>query len=469
MKSLSELRLIPAWILAAVALVALVAPGAASASEKGAPCSGTSIEAQGSSLQHLAHELTWSPAFNTSLNTFACSGTQGTGGKPKVTYHSTGSGAGLKAFGAEGATPNYKENAFVGTDEAPNATQKAEIESHATGAQERSLETIPVLQAAVAVIVHLPAGCVAKSEAAPGRLVLNDTTLEGIYRGTINKWSEIKDGGDKLSAESGKTCNAGQEITRVVRRDHSGTTHIFKSYLGAINKTPFEAEAYPTEIDGTATCTEAKPEEEKAWTEIAEGCENQRWPTAAHVVHAKTATGPGLVEEVAATASSIGYAGLAETRLNGSFTPSPGTGGAKTGKFWVELQNKTEGTITYADPSTNSDNNNISNANCANTVYTDGVHEFPPVNTRELWNKAQSRLNQENYSLCGLTYDLSFREYKPYSGTNKKEALTAERYLRFVLSQAKEGGGQLIRSHDFAALPPEVLALAEKGAAEIAY
>ncbi len=102
-------------------------------------------------------------------------------------------------------------------------------------------------------------------------------------------------------------------------------------------------------------------------------------------------------------------------------------------------------------------------------MYTDGVTEFPPASTRELWNKAQSRLNEENYSLCGLTYDLAFREYKPYTGTSKKEAGTAERYLRFVLNQNKEGGGVLIRKHDFEKLPPEVLALAEKGAAEVAY
>lgn len=469
MKLLSDRRFMPACIFAAATVAALAAPGAASASSRGEQCSGSNIEAQGSSLQHLAQIETWNPDFNTSLNATACSGTQGTKGKPTVIYHSTGSGAGLKAFGAEGATPNYKENAFVGTDEAPNATQKTEIESHATGAKEKSLETIPVLQAAVAIIVHLPEGCVGSSEVNKFRIVLNDSTLEGIYRGTINKWSEIKDDSDKLSAESGKTCNAEQAITRVVRQDHSGTTHVFKAYLAAINKTPFEAEAYPDEIGGKATCSEAKPEEEKAWSEIAEGCENQRWPTAAKVVRAKTATGPGLVEEVAATPSSIGYAGLAEVRANGFFTPGSGKGGKDTGHFWVELQNKTEAPITYADPSSNGDVETVANANCANTVYTDGVTEFPPASTRELWNKAQSRLNEENYSLCGLTYDLALREYKPYPETKQKEATTVQNYLLFDLNQGKEGGGALIKNHDFAALPLPVLKLAEKGATEIGY
>jgi len=464
MKSLSARRLVPVCIVAAATTAALVAPGAASASEVLKQCEGSNIEAQGSSLQHLAQELTWNPQFNISTNTHGCNGTQGSKGKPTVIYHSTGSGAGLKAFGAEGATPNYKENAYVGTDEAPNATQKSEIEAHATGAKEKSLETIPILQAAVAVIVHLPAGCTGSSTTNAGRIVLNDSTLEGIYRGTITKWSEITENADKLN---GKTCNAATPITPVVRLDHSGTTHVFKAFLAAINKTPFEAEAYPAEIGGKKTCSAALPEEEKTWSEVAEGCENQRWPTATKVLRPSESTNNGVLKEVIATPSSIGYSGLAEARENGSFTPGPGKSGPSTGKFWVELQNKTEGTITYADPATNQDAEKIGNANCTNTVYTDGVTEFPPKSTRELWNKAQSRLNEEHYPLCGLTYDLAFREYKAYPETSKAEATTAQNYFEFMLGE--KAGQALIVNHDFATVPPSVYALAWKGATEIGY
>ena len=45
---------------------------------------------------------------------------------------------------------------------------------------------------AVAVIVNLPEHCVATSTSNKGRLVLNNTTLEGIWRGTITKWSDPK-------------------------------------------------------------------------------------------------------------------------------------------------------------------------------------------------------------------------------------------------------------------------------------
>ena len=57
-----------------------------------------------------------------------------------------------------------------------------------------------MLQGAVAIIVNLPAGCIPSSKSAfPGRLVLNNVTLEKIFHGTITKWSEITEDGDKVS------------------------------------------------------------------------------------------------------------------------------------------------------------------------------------------------------------------------------------------------------------------------------
>ncbi len=156
MKSLSERRFLPASILAAAALVALAAPGAASATgTKAVPCSGTNIEAQGSSLQHIAQELLeveiQQIAQHIRVQREPGIGRETNG--PVITDRQRCRTEGLRSRRCHS---NYKENGFVGTDEAPNATQKSEIEGHATGAEERSVETIPVLQAAVAVIVHLP-------------------------------------------------------------------------------------------------------------------------------------------------------------------------------------------------------------------------------------------------------------------------------------------------------------------------
>ncbi len=473
MKCPSARRLMSAGVVAAAGAFALAMPGAASAT-LGEQCSGSDIEAQGSSLQHLAQIEEWNPAFNTSASSLACNGKQGSGGKPTVKYNSTGSGAGLHAFGAEGFTPNYTLNAFVGTDEAPNPEQKEEIEEHEIGyvksAEKKSLETIPILQAAVAIDIHLPADCVANSTAAPGRLALNWSTIEGIYRGSINKWSEIKDDGDTVS---GVGCDAETPIYRVVRRDHSGTTHLFKAFLFEENPATFEAEKYPTSIGGVATCATEKEPEPKTWRQVGEGCENQRWPAAAAVHHAAIATGPGVVQEVAEVESSIGYAGLAESRASrtdGGFIPAPeGSGGANTGKFWAVLENRTKkgAPKSYSDPSTDGDADAKANANCKKTVYSDGEHPFPPENTRALWYRAVGELEEKDYSLCGLTYDEALREYSKYSGTSEAEATTVSNYLLFAIN--KKGGSPLINGSDFEALPKSVARLSAAGAAEITY
>lgn len=61
----------------------------------------------------------------------------------------------------------------------------------------------------------------------------------GSRRGTVTKWSQIKEDGDKLS---GAGCNAESSITPVVRLDGAGTTHIFKKYLSLISNATFPDE-----------------------------------------------------------------------------------------------------------------------------------------------------------------------------------------------------------------------------------
>ncbi len=437
MTSLSARRILPACILSAAAMAALVAPGAASAAGKlGPKCSGSNITGQGSTLQKLAQVSVWEPDFNTTNAGFACNGTQGTKGKPTIGYNSTGSGPGLESWGANGsATTNFSAtNAWVSTDEPPNSKQIEEIEAH--GGNTETLETIPVLQGAVAVIVNLPTGCTGTSKSSfPARIVLNNVTLEKIYRGTITKWSEITDSEDKLS---GKGCNAATPITPVVRFDGSGTTHIFKKYLGLINKETFETE-------------KAEP---KTWDEVSEGTENTTWPSAAHVVKPAAGGGGELVKKVAETPSSIGYANLADARSNKSFNPPIG-GGSKP-RFWAPLQNNglgTTGTITYADPSSNGESEAVGNANCASTAYANGANPFPPPGVQQPWNEVTTKVTEKNYTLCGLTYALAFTEYSKYPGTTLQEATTVQNFLTYVLGIGTEGGQTLIKTHDYLALP----------------
>jgi len=456
MTSLSARRLIPACILSAATVAALVAPGAASAAGKlHEQCSGSNITGQGSSLQKLAQQTVWDPDFNISGNTHACNGTQGKKLEPTVTYTSTGSGAGLESWGVNGHAAEFgTSNAWVSTDEPPNSTQISEIEGHGAAG---TLETVPVLQGAVAIIVNLPTGCTSTSKSpSPGRLVLNNVTLQKIFSGEITKWNEITDSEDKLN---GKTCNAATTIQPVVRKDESGTTHIFKKYLDLINNGSFETEKAET----------------KNWNEISEDTESTTWPKAANVVKPEATGGGALVTKVAETPSSIGYANLADARNNKSFS-TPNGGGGKP-RFWVELQNNglgTTGTITYAEPASNGLAEAPGNANCTNEEYANGENPFPPPTVLEPWNEVTTKVTEKHYTLCGLSYVLAFNEYSKYPGTTIQEATTVSNFLNFVTganaAKGAEGGQPLLNNHDYLALPSgPVLTDAEKGTASIGF
>jgi ABC-type phosphate transport system substrate-binding protein len=492
-------RRIAACIASAAAVAVVAVPGTASAKSKGPvpdrgeQCSGVSIVGRGSTFQNPA-QLVWQPGFNANTSTVGCSGSQGSKGTPKAEYRNKesadrGSGSCLKVFGAEKVTPN-REYSFCGTDEAPNAKQKEEIESHKTGGEAESLETIPVLQGAVAVIVHLPEGCKASSEPTEekgklvklGRLSLDDATVEGIYRGTINTWKQLIEA-QGAHANDKLTCavpaEEEEEISRIVRLDHSGTTHIFKAYLSLVNSAPFKAEPYEESYSGSSTGCGAKfPAEEKTWAEVSEACPNQRWPEAAHVVRPTESGNPGVVNKVNATPSSIGYADLAVAREY-KFFSSKGMGGEnkkgeQSTKFWAPMQDSSTAGVSYADPASKGDTEKVASSNCKNTQYVEAEEKlFPPASTRSLWNAAKASLTEENYPICGLTYDLAFREYKPYlvgtpfEATGKATATTVENYLMYEVSS--KGGGKEVKNHDYESLPTEVRKKAEEGIKTIGY
>jgi ABC-type phosphate transport system substrate-binding protein len=454
MKPLTARRSISACIVSAAAVAALAAPGAANA-VVGTQCSGANVGAQGSSLQKLAQENVWIPDFNTSTSKNACSGKQGDKKKPTLTYNPSGSGAGLRSWGAEAKTSEEISfgpgNAFVGTDEPPNTTQIGEITKHESTMTPETLETIPVVQESVAIVVHLPSGCTATSTSAAGRLVLGDTTLQAIYAGTLKTWGEVKDGGDTIT---GTGCSTAA-ITPVVRFDQSGTTHVFKRFLGLINPSTLVTEG----------------ETNETWDQLAEGSQNVVWPKAADVVKPAAKGGSEVLAKVASTAGSIGYVNLAEARANSAFVPP--AGGANQPTFWAELQNGVKGKgktakATFSDPATNGDVAATADANCKKTAYTNGGNPFPPPSVFEAWNEVTSSVTEKAYALCGLTFDLSFTKYSLLPGATEAEATTVSNYLRFVTE--KNGGQKLIEGNDYLALPKgAVLSHAESGAALIGF
>ena len=385
------------------------------------------------------------------------------------------------------------------------------MEANKEGAEKgkESIESIPVLQGALAIIVHLPEGCVAESTVPSGtkkvklgRLALDNSTAEQIFRGTITTWKGVEaaqtDNKTKIKCTGGE-AEENSTIGVVVRLDKSGTTHIFKSYLAQVFTGKFEAEAFNEINEGagkehTKPCGEpAKGEEEKTWKEMQEGCENQRWAAAAKVTRPTESGNPGVVNYVNAHASTIAYADLAVARKEGGghFSKKGEGGENKKGselkvgeqnhKFWVELQNSKNPGETYADPGSTGDVEKPASSNCSGTIYAANPgEEVPPSSTRKSWALVKAELVQKKYSICGLTYDLALREYKPFlfpSGGESKaeeeegkaEATTVENYLLWEVASNLHGGGAEIKNHDYEKLNATILKRAETGIKEIGF
>jgi ABC-type phosphate transport system substrate-binding protein len=240
-------------------------------------------------------------------------------------------------------------------------------------------------------------------------------------------------------------------------------------------------EEYPEEIGGKKTgCGKVLPEEAEAWTEVAEACQNQRWPKAAEILRGTESGNPGVVKQVNITESSIGYADLAVTRelhdFSGKCSIRPtecggeNTGGQQNPKFWAEVQNsETPEATGFSDPATNGDIEAPQNSRCNGTVYTnESGKKFPPANTREPWNGAKAELVQVRYALCGLTYDLALRQYKYYPGTTKEEATSVRDFLLWGMSTKAEGGGALPNT-DYEKLSSELIIKSKTGIEEIGF
>jgi ABC-type phosphate transport system substrate-binding protein len=458
MRSFSARRLLLACIVSASAAAALVAPGVANAfkPETVEACKGVSIGGNGSTLQELAQHSFWTKGFNEAA--LEAEGACNAKGTPAVTYTGTGSGPGMTSWGfgrGVAHTGNFEaSNEFVGTDEPPNLTQKEEIEGEGTGGK---LLEIPTLQAAVAIAIHLPTGCTAKSKVDPGRLALTAAQVEGLLRGTITNWLSLKSKEDKLKGKKG-ACNAA--IKRVVRKEDSGTTAITKKFLNIVNEAPVS--------------------EGKTWKQLGEENPNTHWPEQASdpVVEAKG--GGGVAETVANTPSTVGYANLADVRSK--FNKSAKPTGAGTSIFWAEVENSPENKAvkphrkaTYADPATNGESPELAQSNCAGTLYTDGINKFPPTTVEKPWNEVTTSLEEPNYPICGFTYDLSLSKYKGYGVASLKEAKvegarTAFDFFNFMM----HGGQKQIEGKtDYESLPENVnghvLAIARAGAEKISF
>jgi ABC-type phosphate transport system substrate-binding protein len=374
------------------------AGSAMAAEEPGEQCAGNAIEGGGSSLQNTAQKI-WDGAtviagkgFNLSANGSACNGAQGSKGIPKVTYNPVGSGLAKLEWGAENPlnkplggkseSPSESKYDFIGTDEPLSATQLENVDL-AAGGTEQTL-VIPVEQAAVAVIVNPPEECLITK--------ITNENLQLIWNGEITEWSGVTGGateGAGVTADKTGACNS--SITRVVRKDSSGTTFVFKLYLNEI-------------VPGTCAGTGhewatfyALPEHNQEWPEAPAGTCNGK------VTLSANEGGKGEVEEVKKTVGSIGYANLADAREQ--FTDETGDH-----FHWLGVQNQ-RATKLYPFPGTTTGEPSLTagESNCIGTQYT-GVSSIK-VGADDNWSAVKgahpgtkSGEENTNYPICTLRW-----------------------------------------------------------------
>jgi hypothetical protein len=430
----------------------------------------------------------WAGTYVISAKTLGCSSL------PQAAYLSSSSGQGLNEFGdttgvitktedaqANGDTSSpCKESGpevagkhvggcldgFVGTDVPPTAGELGEAEV-AAGALNLNQLTLPVAQASVGALLSLPVSCEVTAEAA---LDITNSTLDQLWLGKVptggtdphggtypaNTWgallaeiNEHEEGGAVTVTDTG-AVGAGCEtpITREVRHTHSGTTYAFKSYLSQIDANEWGGYANDAPVWPSVVETSFKGKNNEGGSDVAK----------------HTAGNPG----------SVGYANAADAAAsgNGGFTAAATASTFESSGshqiLWAQVQNnglKAEG-AKFADP-LGSAHSTI--ANCDNTSLVPS-ERGAAYSATDSWfgvlasdpNAAVDTGTSTDYSVCALTYDLTWEHETPPNlfgntggptGEAGQTGMTVHDYLEYVIRE----GQTEIQSNFFTSVPTPLL------------
>jgi ABC-type phosphate transport system substrate-binding protein len=368
----------------ALAVAVATAP-AASADFSLGTCAGTAVGAGGSSFQFNA--MTAFKAVFTLSDPTGCGASA-----PIVNYTSSNSGTGRAALGSHEtspANPNGDRDAtvrFAGADQAPNATQRQQIEKGPTDANNQDVTTaddghllvIPIAIGAIAIPVHMPANCTYTGGTVAlyhDRPKIDNVTLEKIFAGEVTTWGAAIPGLAALDAP----C-AAAPIVRIVRRDSSGTSFALKQLLANVN-----------------------PARSPAWNSAAMG--NQVWPNDGTAVRPTSDGGGSVRSLVDSTPGSIGYIDLATTRSGSdAFLWSA----ANDPEFWLPLQRQASG--DYDDPQ--ADPNGYKTTAAGTTPGANCTTAQPkaalPADGYQDWSGVDYTYSTTAYGACTLTYSMVF-------------------------------------------------------------
>jgi ABC-type phosphate transport system substrate-binding protein len=429
-----------ACALALLAVLGVV--HASGASALGEQCSGSNAKGLGAFLQTQAQER-WSAenelGFNGSPHPLACSGSQGSGGTPDVSYVPLGSPGALRAWGAEDGVYHAGEFGFpvnfLGTDIAPSGSvgEEGTMLAKMKKALGSDVAVVPVTQTAIAIAAHPPT-LPAHSPCLVPRIT--PVQLQKVFSGEIKNWRQI---GTASDSSIGGDCD--QAITRVVRGEGAGTTYQFKHFLNSVNGSPL-------------ACTgKAK----RTWAQLqapfgGEASPNVEWPR-----NSDCQAGEGKVTAVSSGFGEGEYGPLAYVAENaGTIT----YGSLPAAEQWASKQIVTVfNGIKYADPATLE-----GGANCGAAKYTRpaGWESGVNVDWSQVYgsdpNIGESAKNA--YPICTLTWDVAATDR-----FTEKVATTVHDYLAFAV--AKEGGQAAVTNAGYRGLPAPIAEAANAAIAQI--
>lgn len=411
--------------------LALAAFNAAGASALGEQCSGGKAKGLGAFLQTNAQER-WAASgelgFNGSPDPLACSGSQGSGGTPQVSYVPIGSPAALRSWGAEDGLMHEKEFGFpihfLGTDIAPSGPvgEEGTMLAKMKAARGSDLVVVPVTQTSIAIAANPPA-LPAHPPCSLARI--SATQLQKVFSGEIKNWRQL---GAASDPTPGGDCD--QAITRIVRDESAGATYQFKHYLDSVN---------PASLPCSGKT-------QRSWAQLqapfgGESPANVEWPR-----NADCQAGEGPVTTVAGPHSEGESGPLSYVREN------PGTityGSLPEADLWAPKQVvPVYNGVKFADPGTKE-----GDANCGAAKYTrpEGWASGLNVDWSQVYGSDPSigETAKNAYPICTLTWDVAAANH-----FGAGVATTVHDYLAFVV--AKEGGQAAVMHAGYRDLPASI-------------
>lgn len=434
--------LVACAVLVAAAFGAINVSGAAALGEQ---CSGKQSRGLGAFLQTKAQER-WASSgesgFNGSPHPLACSGSQGSGGTPEVSFTPLGSPAALHYWGADDGVLHKGEFESVfdhlGTDIAPSGpvSEEGTMLANMKAALASDVVVVPVTQTAIAIAANPPALPAHPACAVPR---INAAQLQKVFSGELKNWRQL---GAASDPTVGGDCD--QAITRIVRDEGAGTTYQFKHYLNSVNPAPL-------------ACSGAA---KRTWAQLqaqfgGESSPNVEWPR-----NADCQEGEGPVTIVAGPAAEGEQGPLAYVAAN------PGTityGSLPEAQQWAPKQViDVHNGVKPASPEVKG-----GGANCGAAKYTlpAGAKAGLNVDWSQVYGSDPSigEAAKNAYPICTLTWDVAAANSAGLFGNGV--ATTLHDYLAFVVD--KEGGQAAVGNAGYADLPNPVAKAAVAAVAQI--